>query len=324
MDAYLTEIVNVFNANRERLKNLDTLEHVSQRKGLHNHVEIANEFLNSSYYQSRIPEFKQYFLERFGDVNEHHAHDQIVKYNNELGEEFNRVRIANEDKDFFNLEDLTEYVELYTKHFASSHIIGGYPFRFPVDRFGDHYLNEIINAYNYIFYPNQYEICYFQTCMSAIWTLIHVGMSHYAVKILDKIREDFSNFLETNQSIFLFLDNEAHIPRHAQTTDWAYAWAHRQLGNNIMAVHHLKQIVSRHPINIADDKFKVFWHTGVARILEAAVQVYKLEPTEENFLSLQGIIKGNHELECQEHTESLREMLMAIYSYTKVIHNYPS
>mgnify|MGYP000094079100 CR=1 FL=1 len=324
MDAYLTELVNVFNANRERLQGTDTLEMASHRKGLHNHVELAHQFLTSKYYQSRIPEFEQYFHERFGEIDIHNTHNQIVEYNSELGEEFNKVRIANADKEFFDLEDLKEYVELYTKHFAASHVIGGYAYRFPIDRFDDYNLQEIIDAYNYIFYPDRYEICYFQTCLSAIWTLIHVGMSDYAIRILDKIREDFSSFLETGQSIFLFLDNEAHIPRHAQTTDWAYAWAYRQLGNNTQAVYHLKQIVSRHPINVKNDRFKVFWHTGVARILEAAVQVYKLEPTEENFLSLQGIIKSNHELECQEHTESLREMLMAIYSYTKLIHNYPA
>lgn len=322
MDNLLQEILTAFDAKTEQLSGRDTMEAALDRKGVHNHVRIEHDFMNSQFFAERLPLLVEECNQFFEGVSVHDMGDKINEYNQMIGSQYNEIREAQKDLEEFGLDQMKIFIELFAKHYGASYIVEHHSFRFPVDRTGDFHRQEIIKAYNYMFYPEQHEICYFQETLAAVWTLIHVGLGHYALSMMRRIDEEYVNFFETGKTIYPFLDYEPHWARFGQSSDWASAWIHRQMGNNHLYAEKLNSIINRHPLYSTDDRFTVFWHTGVARLLEAAVCLYEIQPTEETKQKLNDIFKYNHQMECQEHTESLREMLMAIYSYANKVYNY--
>jgi hypothetical protein len=325
MDNYLQELLTVYDLKSRDLVYNDTLEKAAHRKGLHNHPLTELSFMSSNFYRERYDELNAEILPWFENVQMENRYEALNEYYQSLGKKYNELRESQKDLEEYGLEQIVGFSELYARHFHAQAASSDFPHRFPIERSNESYRNDVILAYNYAMYPDQHEICYFQDTLGAVWTLVHVGMAHYALPIMRKLTEDFNTFMETGKTNYPFLDHEPHWARFCQSTDWAYAWIYRQLGQIELFSEHLQGIINRHPLYAnenGNEKLQIFWHTGVARILEAAVQLHKIKPTEENKKKLNDIFKYNHQMECQEHNESLREMLMAIYTYGLEIYNY--
>lgn len=322
MDNLLKEIIQAFDVKRSQLMGNDTMEKGLHRKGVHNHVQIEYQFFNSEFFKNKISELRDEFDQFFAGYDPHNLGERMHEYNQMIGAEYNQIRESQKDLQDFGLDQMKGFIDLFARHYGASILLQQNIYRFPIDRTDDYHKQSVIDAYNYMFYPNESEVCHFQETLAGVWTLIHNGLAHYALPMMRRIDEEYSQYFETGKTIYTFLDYEPHWARFGQSSDWASAWIHRQMGNDHLYIEKLNSIINRHPLYSTDDRFKVFWHTGVARLLEAAVCLYEVQPTEENRQKLNDIFKYNHQLECQEHTESLREMLMAIYSYANKVYNY--
>ena len=324
MDNLLKEIIQAFDIKRSQLVETDTMEAGLERKGVHNHIRIEHKFVTSEFFENKKTELEVEFNQFFMGWDPYDLGDRMREYNELLGKEYNELRESqfNLDLDEYGLDQMKGFIDLFARHYGASIMLQNNVFRFPIDRTDDYHRQSIIEAYNYLFYPDQHEVCHFQETLAGVWTLIHNGLAHYALPMMRKIDEEYSQYFETGNTIYTFLDYEPHWARFGQSSDWASAWIHRQMGNTHLYIEKLNSIINRHPLYSTDERFTVFWHTGVARLLEAAVCLYEVQPTEENKNKLNDIFKYNHRMECQEHTESLREMLMAIYSYANLIYNY--
>lgn len=322
MDNFLQDLIKAFEIKHAELDNKDSLEAAIERLGAHNHVRIEHEFSNSQFFQDRLPSLIEEYNKHFTGVPIQEMGNAIHEYNKTIGAEYNRIRESQKDLEEYSLEQMKEFIELFARHYGISYVVENNAFRFPIQRDTPYNLQEVINGYSYLFYPEGKEEHYFQETLAGVWNLIHVGLAQYALPIMERIDQEGVKYFETGKTIYSFLDYEPHWARFGQSSDWASAWIHRQMGNTEAFIGKLNSIINRHPLYTTDDKFTVFWHTGLARILEAAVVLYETDPSEANKLKLNKIFKYNHSMECQEHTESLREMLMAIYSYANRVYNY--
>ena len=322
MDNLLQEIIQAFDIKRSELMGNDTMEAGLHRKGVHNHVRIEHKFATSEFFKNKIPELRAEYDQFFEGWDPYNLGNRIYEYNDVIGKEFNALRESQLDLEEYGLDQMKGYIDLFARHYGASILLQDNIYRFPIDRSDDYHKQTVIDAYNYMFYPDQHEVCHFQETLAGVWSLIHNGLARYALPMMRRIDEEYEQYFETGKTIYTFLDYSPHWARYGQSSDWASAWIHRQMGNNHLYIEKLNSIIGRHPLYSTDDRFTVFWHTGVARLLEAAVCLYEVQPTEENKKKLNDIFKYNHQLECQENTESLREMLMAIYSYANLIYNY--
>ena len=322
MDNLLQEIIQAFDIKRSELMGNDTMEAGLHRKGVHNHVRIEHKFATSEFFKNKIPELRAEYDQFFEGWDPYNLGNRIYEYNDVIGKEFNALRESQLDLEEYGLDQMKGYIDLFARHYGASILLQDNIYRFPIDRSDDYHKQTVIDAYNYMFYPDQHEVCHFQETLAGVWSLIHNGLARYALPMMRRIDEEYEQYFETGKTIYTFLDYSPHCARYGQSSDWASAWIHRQMGNNHLYIEKLNSIIGRHPLYSTDDRFTVFWHTGVARLLEAAVCLYEVQPTEENKKKLNDIFKYNHQLECQENTESLREMLMAIYSYANLIYKY--
>lgn len=323
MDLFLEELIKKLNQRRQEKHNYG-FEQAVQYKGLHNHNILRYElfhselfkvesekFLNNTKYQN-IPNNAEVLNNLFLDIQQRYNDHREYLLNN------------HNTLDQFKPEHLNKFHELLCEHANVLSLFHEGLFHFHLDRTSDELYDRVINGYKYVTDPENNELVYFQDVMNGAWTLIHLNLPHEAIIILNKIGINFDAFLRgQEESIFEFTNIEAHIPRMAQSLDWAFAWAYRQLGNDDIAAFYLNQITSRHIINNPEDRMEIFWHTGKGRILEAAVELYKLQPTEENKIKILSIIVSNYEMRCDEPNESLREMLYAIWSASKTLFNKP-
>ena len=311
MDIFLVQLENKINEKYQEIKEAEfSLEYYINNKGLHHHALIKNDLVNNQEYLDSLQKYN--FIEDY----EYDRNVEIAKAVwEEVRLEYNAYRKQFENID---VEDFNEYLQPFSewlyKHFASSQELNVNKFYQETNRFNTQCIDNIFKGYKYVSDPENNELVYFQSVMNGVWTLIQIGLAEEALVILNYMRHDYHLFLQGNkESMFQFLDSTAHIPRMGQSLDWAFAWAFRQLENNERQAFYLNSIISRHPVYCQEERLKIFWHTGVYRILEAAVQLYRIEPTEENKTKIRSIINYNNKMHCEEHYESLREALMSLH-----------
>lgn len=329
MDIFLEELQAKL---QERQQNKEDygFKQAIEYKGLHNHTLMIYDLYHSDFFKQERKKFitnpkydkllEQDPREIPGDRLHEYFLDIQLRYNNHrkyLLDNFNTL-------DKFSPDHLHKFHELLCEHAEVLSYFDTHRFSFTLNRTGPDLFKKVIDGYNYVMDPDNNELVYFQDVMNGVWTLIHLNLPHEALVILNKVGINFDLFLRGQEdSIFIFTNTEAHIPRMAQSLDWAFAWAYRQLGNDDVSAFYLKQILTRHPKNMESGPMQIFWHTGCARILEAAVELYKLEPTEENKTEILDIIQYNYTKDCHEPNESLREMLYAIWSASRTLFNKP-
>lgn len=324
MDEYLNGLINRVNRKEEEANsNGYTFQDASKAKAVHNHVLMAYAVLNdANYINYNTRDLLDNYVEGDHIANHEHAQTNFKDIQKRYNKHREQLHAANKTYDTFDIEDLSYYIDLLYEHTHVSEAFDHGRHNIDIHRFGGEFYENIINGYKYVSDPDNNELVYFQVVMGGVWTLIHIGLSDDALVILDYMSHDFKLFLENNkESIFKFLGHPAHIPRMGQSLDWAYAWAYRQLGDDENSALYLNNIIDRHPLYSKDDTTTIFWHTGINRILEAAVELYKMYPTTINKNKILSIIVHNQEQECQEAFESLRESLFAYYSAYKTLKN---
>lgn len=330
MDIFLEELQQKLQERRQN-KEKYGFEPSIEYKGLHNHNLMRYELFHSNLFKQEREKFfnnPKYTALHNSSIQNRPSQDTLhnlfldiqERYNNHrtyLLQNFNTIESFHEDQ-------LTVFHELLCEHAIVLSHFDQNIFNFYIDRTGDELYARVIDGCRYVMDPENNELVYFQDVMNGVWTLIQLNLPHEAIIILNKIGINFDQFLKGNEeSIFEFTNIEAHIPRMAQSLDWAFAWAYRQLGNDDIAAFYLDQITTRHPSQDPEDIMEIFWHTGKGRILEAAVELYKLNPSEENKTKVLSIIVNNYATVCSEPNESLREMLYAIWSASKTLFNKP-
>jgi hypothetical protein len=331
MSNFLEHLKTLLQDKRQNKEQYDFFKAL-QFKGLHNHNIMAYELVNSAFFKDYKDQFyrdpknldiinidtrdsdsqsilQQHFLKIQSKYNKHREY---------LLENFNTPERVKR-------KHLETFCELLCNHAIILDKFDPIDTKLELNRTTEECFDRVINGYKYVSDPENNELVYFQDVMNGAWTLIHLNAPQEALKLLHYMGTDFDLYLKgEKESMFQFLDSASHIPRMAQSLDWAFAWAYRQLGNTEAAAFYLEQITLRHPIYDPEDQMQIFWHTGAARLLEAAVELYKVQPTEVNKSRILDIIVNNYSYECQEPNESLREMLYAIWNATRILFYYPA
>lgn len=322
MDNYLEGLISRINQKEEDANvNGYTYHDSVLAKGAHNHIVMAHDILNDpAYINYNTGELLDNYIEGAHDQN---SIQSKINFDN-IQIKYNKHREILKEGNFtpsnFDIENLEYYTHLLFEHTHTSETYDHGRHNLNIHRFGGEFYNNIVDGYKYVSDPENNELVYFQVVMGGVWTLIHIGLPEDAIVILDYMAHDFDQYLLGNkESMFEFLGHPAHVPRMGQSLDWAFAWAYRQLDNKETCSYYLNQIMDRHPVYSKNQENEIFWHTGINRILEAAVELYKIFPTEENKTKILSIIVFNQTQECQESFESLRESLFAYYNVYRTL-----
>ena len=295
------DLVNQIDQQIDFLQN-DSFWLSKERKSNHNHVDQTELFIRSEYFQNKdnnsflisddLDQTKNNFLDRFNDYNSSFINKSVK---GDYLYEFPKM--------FYSLIKTKHHFKIPSKFFFKK--------RFDKEN--------IVNTVLFLDNPKKHKPVNFQYCLGAFWSLIYLNLPEYSIFVLDKLNEDLKEYEITGKSKFKFLTNHPHTYRAKQSLDWAYAWFHRQAGQQDQFLKRLNSIVLRHPLY----NNQVEWFVGRIRLIEASALKYNYNQTDENLNQLYSLIKFEIDKKCIQFEEHLEEALLVFNFCCIVLKKYP-
>jgi len=297
----LKKIRNSIEKKMELLES-DDFQSAKKRKSNHNHVE-----------QTEIFKKSKYFLEN--NTSKKPSLDKKV-FERKLLKEYNEYMNSFQFKKDLKSRDLSKFPGLFLSLMSyrvenGEDNINNFKKRFNKE--------EIIKVSEFLNNPESESPVKFQKCLSAVWSLIYLGLPLYGLSILNELKKDLEGYIETKKSNFSFLTDHPHTPRAKQSIDWCYSWIYRQLDEKKRFIGYLDSIIKRHPIY----NNEVEWFVGKARIIEASALKYQYNKTDKNLKELFSLIEYQSYESCKQFEEHLEETLLILTLCSIVVKKYP-
>lgn len=298
---------------------LETANYLSKNFVLHNHYNLTLNFFNTDFYQDRIKLYPE-------KIQLEEIRNDLFKINSQI------LTSQSLEKDI-----LFELLELLVKHFRSS-----YDFRYGLSAWysKDITLKRLEQAIDICNQINKYKDdpetggitsnIWNQSLMASIWQCVYVGLyeeGFYLIEtienLIDKIWE-YENQYKKRLKNYVFPNvlDQPTLGRFIMSLNFAKAQFYLYLKQPQKAEECFEKIVQLHHKKGNHPRYKVYWPNGLNRVTEAAIEVYKLNPTEENKnrsidYYLNSTFDSNPNI---EPTEATRERLLITYMLmTKVL-----
>lgn len=210
----MIEINKIESSIDEKIKLLesDDFQSAKKRKSNHNHVEQTEIFKKSKYFR---------------ESNPHRNSSQEKKvFEKKLLEEYNKYMNSSQFQKDLRSEGLSKFPELFLQLISyktnnGENIKNNFRKRFDKET--------ILKVANFLKDSESESPVEFQKCLSAVWSLIYLGLPLYGLSILNELKKYLEGYIETKKSNFSFLTDHPHTSRAKQSIDWCYSWIYRQL-----------------------------------------------------------------------------------------------
>lgn len=304
------------------LSGVKSVKKINEINITHNHYQLAAEYYETDLWAKH---FKKCNGESPYDWIE--LRDQLFEVNN---------RILTSEYDNINSEDLFRILEILVHHSCVRHHTStfdeGNLFRFSanqwnvLDRTLD-YLEKSIELCNKInLYKDDPETggvdggkAWNRELMHSIWACVYGGLYEEGIYLIETMEylifkiHDASNFPKNR--VFKTVLDQPTPGRFLKTLRMAKARLYLVKGNKVKAEETFESIVNLGKFT-NNGIYRVYWSNGLNRITEAAIEVYKLNPTEKN---KERCLKYYHMSTNTdiEPTESVRERGLITYMFMR-------
>ena len=280
----------------------------------HNHYRLTVDFFNTNLYKDNIEIRKKRDLEEIRD-NLYKLNSQIIQSKS------------------LNKESLTPFLYLLVDHLKEN-----YKFRYYVNTWKVNFkraldnlklnldlcnkLNEykddpesggvVIDSFDNSYLKSQ---LWNVSTMPTIWACVYVGLVEeglYMIETLEQLIDKIYKFKPKN-CVFPTVLDQNNSGRYVMTLNFAKAQIYLQQKEYKKAEECFELIVQLYNKKGNHSKYKVYWPNGLNRVTEAAIEVYKLNPTEENKNRAIDYYLSSMVTSDIEPTEATRERLLITY-----------
>lgn len=154
----------------------------------------------------------------------------------------------------------------------------------------------------------------------SIWACVYAGLTDeglYIIQTTEDLIRKVKNTKPTNPVFKKVLDQPTY-GRYMMTIYFAKAQIYKQLGK-LDKTEEAFEFIAQLYRGKHDNEFKVYWTTGLNRVTEAAIEVYKLNPTEVNKQRALNYYLDTCFTADLEPTETVRERGLITYMLMKYV-----
>ena len=287
------------------LNDFESVKHSQSNYRSHNHYILTNDFMETEFFKSN---YNKIIPRNLLEIR-----DNIIDLHSKV-----------DKTQPLEVEFLNSLLILLVEHIKG----GSYIFRFGVGYWSNDViartLNKLEEGIKICNVLNQYkddpETNNFtiegwnSSILGSLWACLYTGLideGMYIVNTLDKFLTKIATY-QSNNLVFPEVKLD-YIGRHALSLYMVKAQFHLILNETEKAKETFNYITQFHNQKGNNPYFKVWWITGLNRLTEAAIEVYKLEPTEENKNRAMDYYLDSIKTEWLEHTETVRERLLITY-----------
>lgn len=154
----------------------------------------------------------------------------------------------------------------------------------------------------------------------ALWACVYGGLTEEGLYIIQTV-EDLIRKIKDNKPkscVFKGVLDQPTYGRFMMSLYFAKAQIYLQL-NELDKAEAAFEFIARLYRGKYDSEFEVYWTTGLNRVTEAAIEVYKLNPTEENKQRAIDYYQSTCFTDLLEPTETVRERGLITYMFMKYV-----
>lgn len=272
-----------------KLYDIELAEYIADNYVTHNHYTLSLEFAQTEFYkniQKELPSKVLTWDETL--VVYEKIKEELVQINNKI---FKTNKLDNTSL-FAILEGLTRHMCALDKSSPDY-------FRFGIDRWGEPIIEDQLDKLTSTFEalntikenidkPNigGFKYKYWNNVMTDIWACSYTGLYEealYLIGILEKLIIKLTEEEIDNPVFPLVLDQNTN-GRFLMSLYMLRTKIYIAQGKIDLAIKDYETIVSYNETNPnlpSSNPYKIWWFTGLNRVTEAAIELYKLNPTEE-------------------------------------------
>lgn len=302
----------------------ESVKYIRKKYQTHNHHELLLDFIETPIFKS------VYDNTIFSDSEIL----DIKKIQEDILIQFLKIQQSLIDE-FSIRENIKEMLILQSKHIISNKVDLHQPFRFYSNPWAciDCSINRIrdiiptiksIDSYQNDPETNNFKSQNWNEILTSIWSLLYAGFHEeglFIVKTLENLIYKIYKYNPENV-VFEGILNQPSLARFLMSIYFVKAKLFLLKGDKISASEIYEKICSFSSFNyenISDYRMIIFWYTGQTRIVESAIELYKLNPTEKNRKRCIDFYLESCKSTDIEPTEALRERGYITFSLAKYI-----
>ena len=300
----LAKLDPFFNKEFNIVTDIEMVKFLNRNYSTHNHYKLTVDFLETEFYKNNINLIQKRSLEEI--------RNDLYKVNHQIL----TGKFVDENSLFSILHLLVE------------HLKDEYQFRYSVNSWYNDLedtlkkLKSTLNLSNQINkYKNDPETgglksnVWNSALMTSIWNCVYAGLyeeGFYLIETIENLINKIDKFKPKN-SVFKNVLDQPTPGRFIMSLYFAKAQLYLQQKEYKKAEECFETITQLYINKGNHPQYEVYWFNGLNRVTEAAIEVYKLNPTEENKnRAIDYYLSSTYDYDI-EPTEATRERLLITY-----------
>ena len=306
---------------------LEMVDWIDENYSTHNHYKLSADFVRTDLFKEILDNIDPKKLNKL-DLRkvQESCRDELVEI---------MLKVEKFDRKDLTFEILKPILPIFAKHVIGNKYQVHNIFRFNANPFltPDRIFNHMEIAFEQCNQINEVKDdpengglkfnTWNREIMGSIWACVYAGLIEEGLYLINTL-ENLIHRVNKNQPtncVFKTVLDQPTLGRFLMTLYMAKARLYLQIGENQKALDVFESVCSM----FIDDRpkkgeYNIYWFTGLNRVLETSIEVYKLNPTEKNKQRCFDfyINSAKHSLGI-EPTETVREKGIITYMFIKYV-----